>query len=323
MVFVLANVAADVGLPATIRVADVLILQSEQLCTLGVSAHLVIVVHEVELVAVAVGGTTVPVVADIIKYIHLSDGTILTIHAATHRPVTAVAVDQKVMMPRAYLAINSRSKTMVLAVLIVFMAGNAKRFRDDTILERDVLRTTTRNGLVSTPGSGAVVDNGMIGARHTHSVASVLAIDTQTTLEADVTRNGIRADVNVRCLQADTLAWCRLPSNGGIGFDELRAKTHIDDAADVKDDGARTFHVDQSVEQGARIVVVLQIGDVIDHAATSANGITAIALSLRECQLAGTEAPYLTFHYAIVFVNLIDTPIVGVHRVEVVERIGL
>ena len=78
--------------------SDVLILLCEELLALGVRAHLVVVVHEVNLVATTVCGASPPVVAHIIKYIHLTDGTVVAVHSATHRPVTSVTVDEQVMM---------------------------------------------------------------------------------------------------------------------------------------------------------------------------------------------------------------------------------
>ena len=70
-------------------------------------------------------------------------------------------------------------------------------------------------------------------------------------------------------------------------------------------------------------MVVLQIGDVIDHTTTTALSKAAIAFSFGECQLTGAETPHLTFYYAIVIIYLIYPPVVGIHRVEIVQRVRL
>ena len=64
-------------------VRQLIVLREENL-QLGVSAHLVVVVHEVHCMAAAVGGTLVPVVTYVVEDIHLTYRHVVAVHAATH-----------------------------------------------------------------------------------------------------------------------------------------------------------------------------------------------------------------------------------------------
>ena len=81
------------------------------------------------------------------------------------------------MVPRAYLAVDGGSISVVGTVGIVLVAGNAQCLRDDAVLEADVLGATARDGLVSAPGSSAVVYDGVVGTAHAHGVARVFTVD--------------------------------------------------------------------------------------------------------------------------------------------------
>ena len=85
--------------------------------------------------AVAVGSAVVPVINHIVKQIEPSNGAVLTIHAATHRPVTAFAVHQQIVVPRTDASVNGGRIAMVRTVGIVLVTGNAQSLADDTILE--------------------------------------------------------------------------------------------------------------------------------------------------------------------------------------------
>ena len=237
MVLVLADVAVDVGLVYAVGIDGILEVLGEEDGLAGVGAHLVVVVHEVHGVAVAVGGAVVPVVHYVVEEVQSADGDVLAVHAATHRPVAALAVHQQVVVPRAYLSVDGGGIAVVGAVAVVLMAGDAQCLEDAAVLERDVLGAASADRLVGAPGGGAVVYDAVVGSAQAHGVARVLAIDAQSALEADVAADDVRADVDVRCLDADALARCRLSGDGGVGLDEVRREVQLDDAADVEDDG--------------------------------------------------------------------------------------
>ena len=99
VVLVLADVAADVGLVDAVRCYGILEVLRKENGLPRVGSHLIIIVDEVHRMAVAVGGTTVPVIADIVEQVQTADGTVLSVHAAAHRPVASCTVDQQVVVP--------------------------------------------------------------------------------------------------------------------------------------------------------------------------------------------------------------------------------
>ena len=283
VVLVFADVAVDVGLVDTVRGNSVFkFLGKENLLT-GVFAHLVVVVDKVHGMAVSVSGTTLPVVADIVEEVQSTDGTVLAVHAATHRPVATGAVDKQIMVPRADATVNGCSIAVVSAVAVILVAGDAEGLADDAVLERDVERTTATDGLIGTPGGCAMVNDGVVSSRHTHGITRVLAVDAQAALEADMSADDVRADVDVRCLDADAFARCRLSGNISIGLSEIGVEVKLDDTADVEDDIARLVNIHQSVEQRAFLIdIAAEVGDVVNNAAATTDGISAIALSIGE-----------------------------------------
>ena len=99
VILVLADVAVDVGLVDAVRGYGILEVLRKENGLPRVGSHLIVVVDEVHRMTVAVGGTTVPVIADIVEQVQTADGTVLSIHAAAHRPVAPCTVDQQVVVP--------------------------------------------------------------------------------------------------------------------------------------------------------------------------------------------------------------------------------
>ena len=271
--------------------------------------------------AVAVGGASVPVVADIIKEVQTANGAVLSVHAATHRPVAAVAVDEQVVVPRTDASVDGGSITVVCAVRIVLMSGNAQCLADDAVLERHVQGSATRDRLVGAPGCRTVVHNGVVGSRHTHRITCILAIDAESALKTHVATDDVGADIDVRGLDADALSRCRLSGNVCVGLGEVRREVEFDDAADVEHDIARLVHLGKSVEQRARFLAAAERGDVVHHTAASANGIASVALGIGECQMTGLESPHRSFVDVALAVNLVDAPPVALHRRQAVLHI--
>ena len=204
---------------------------------------------------------------------------------------------------------------MVGSVVIVLVAGNAQGLAYHVVLERDILCTTSADGLVGAPGCRAVVNDGVVGTRHTHCVARILSIDTQSALEAHVAAYNLRPDVDIRALDAYTLARCCLSCDGDIACGEDSAEVHIDDTRNIEDDVAWTVDADKTVLERSRYVVVGEAGDVIYYAATPSVGVASIPLSTREGQLTRFEGPYLSLYHIALGIHLIDAPVVGIHGV--------
>ena len=280
---------------------------------LRVGSHLVVVVDEVDGMAVAIRGAAVPVIYHIVEQVESADGPVLSIHAAAHAPVAPGAVHQQVVVPRADAPVDGGSKAMVAAVGIVFVPGDAQCLADDTVLEGDVLSAAPAHGLVGAPGCGAMVHDGMVGTGHAHRVAGVLAIDAQSALEADMPADDIRPDVDVGSLDADALSGGCLSGDVGIGFREVRAEVEFDGAADIKHDVAWLVHHRQTVEQRAGLGAAAQRGDMIDHAAASADGIASVAFCLREGQMAGLERPDCALVGVAAGIHLVDAPPIALH----------
>ena len=124
----------------------------------------------------------------------------------------------------------------------------------------------------------------------------------------------VRTDVDVRGLDADALAGSCLSGDVGVWLDKLSSEIEFDDATDVEHDIAWLVDVYQSIEQGAGCVLVAaEVRHMIHHAAASANGIAAIALSTRESQLARLEGPYLSLMHLAVVIHLVNAPPIFLH----------
>ena len=156
-----------------------------------------------------------------------------------------------------------------------------------------------------------MVDNSMVGTTHTHGITCVLAIDTQSTFEADMTCDDIRADIDIGCFDTDTLAWCCLSGDIGIGLGEIRLEVEFDDTTDIKHDITRLVDIHQTIKQRAwSVFVTAEVSDMIDDTAASTLCVASIALRLREGKLTGAERPYQSFMYRSITLHLVDTPIV-------------
>ena len=282
MVLVLSDIPLDIGLIDAVGSDGILELLGKEDSLAGVGTHLIVIVHKVHCVAVTVGSTIVPVVADIIKQIESTNGSVLAVHTAAHTPVTAFAIHQQVVMPRTDASIDGGRIAMISTVSIILMARDTQCLRDDTILERDIPGTTSTHRLVRAPGSCAVIHNGVIGTRHTHRIARILAIYSQAALKADMPANDVRADIDVRGLDTNALAWSRLSGNRGIGLDEVRVEVKFYDSTHVEHDIAGFVHLRQSVEQSTGFLTATETRHMINLAPSSANGIAAITLCFRE-----------------------------------------
>ena len=227
---------------------------------------------------VTVCGSVMPVVDHIIKQVEATDGAVVAIHAATHAPVAAFAVYQQIVVPRTDTSVDGGSIAVVGAVGIVLMACNAQCLRDDIILECDVQCSATAYRLVGTPGSGAMVYDGVVGTTHAHCIARILAVDAQTAFETDMPANHVRADVDVRSLDTDAFARCRLSGNIGVRFDEVRIKIELNHTAHVEYDIARLVHLRQAVEQTAGFLAPAERRHVVHLAPSSAGSEAAIPL---------------------------------------------
>ena len=91
--------------------------------------------------AAAVGGTLVPVVTYVVEDIHLTYRHVVAVHAATHRPVTALTVHEQIMAVCAHVAVNGGSIAVVGAGRVVLMVGNTQCLGNHRVLEGKVLRT--------------------------------------------------------------------------------------------------------------------------------------------------------------------------------------
>ena len=74
-----------------------------------------------------------------------------------------------------------------------------------------------------------MVHDSVVGTRYSHRVTGILTIDTQAALETDMAADHVRTDIDVRCLDTDALAWCRLSGDIGEGLGELRLEVEFDD----------------------------------------------------------------------------------------------
>ena len=78
-------------------------LKAEQFLLGGSWSHLIIVVHEIHLVAATIRSTATPVVNHIIKYIVMTIVSSYTIQSAAQTPVSSFAMSQQVVVIRTYL----------------------------------------------------------------------------------------------------------------------------------------------------------------------------------------------------------------------------
>jgi len=84
-------------------------------------------------------------------------------------------------------------------------------------------------------------------------------------------------------LQGDAVAGCRLASDGDIGMAYGKRTLQVYSARHSEYHRARSFRLYGCAQ--AAFTAVVQISNLIHLAATTSNGIFAIALGCRECQL--------------------------------------
>ena len=147
-----------------------------------------------------------------------------------------------------------------------------------------------------------MVDDGIVVA----ASQCVTCSSAATAFEAHMATDDVRSQSDVRRLDADTFARCRLSGDVGIVLREARREAlcfiagivrcddtvdvEFDRTADVEDDIAGLVDIDESVEERAgSIGIATEVGDMIDNTSSSADGIATVALSVWECQLWGRK----------------------------------
>ena len=308
---------------------EVFVLCDKQFRLTAGFAHLIIVVDKLHVEGTAIGGATTPVVTNVVEHIQLAGGITCAIQSASHTPVAAVAVDKQVMTECSHATSDGGGESMVFSITVFLMSCDAQCLRNHTVLESDVLGTTTGECLVSTPCRCGMVDDGVVVA----AAHGVTCSSATTALEAHMATDDVRSQSDIRRLDADTFARCRLSGDVGIVLREARRETpcfiagivgcdntvdvEFDGTAHVEDDIAGLVDIDESVEERAgSIGIATEVGDMIDDTSSSTDSIATVALSVREGQLSWTEAPYITFVYGAVRLHLVDTPVVGLHGVQ-------
>ena len=102
----------------------------------------------------------------------------------------------------------------------------------------------------------------------------------------------------------------------------------MDFARHVEYDGAWPAHfldaiAERTFDGGGVVAVIFQIRDVIDRAASAADGIFAIAFRTGECQVAGAECPECALADFAIGHLFIDAPVVCGHRGESADGIAV
>ena len=150
----------------------------------------------------------------------------------------------------------------------------------------------------------------------TQGIARVLAIDTQSALEAYMLADDVTAKADVRGLDADALARSRLSGNGDVGLGEVGIEVQFNDTAHVKHDVVRFINAQQTIKQRARFHAPTEVCDVIHTASTASVGIASIALGFRECQLTRLETPDAALMHGAVGLHFVNAPVVGLQRIQ-------
>ena len=122
--------------------------------------------------------------------------------------------------------------------------------------------------------------------------------------------------------QADALARGGLCGQGDVGGGEDCRKVHVDESRHIEDDGAWPLDMLEPVDERARRLVVSEVGDVVHRAAAPAPCKAAIALGTREGHLPWPEVPHIGLILVAVGIHLSYHPVVGVHRIELVDGEG-
>ena len=124
----------------------------------------------------------------------------------------------------------------------------------------------------------------------------------------------LAAQIQVATTNHNTVARSCLARNSHIRFIDRDGLCQGNDTRDIEHYGTRTGNHLQCPAQRTLGTIILQAGHMNSLSTTSTEGIAAITLSTRECQLVDAEREHLALDGITGSRHLIHAPIVDVQR---------
>ena len=172
-----------------------------------------------------------------------------------------------------------------------------------------------------------MIQERVVIASHSYSVESFVLFfggrpcccASITTIRTDKSGDSIGSKTERSATEGDAFTRSCLSCYGDIRVRTGQASLESDISADIKDDGARPFHLGDAIAESTfcRVFhVVFEGRDMIDDASSATNSIATLAFGTRESEGTRAERPYVAFIYIVVLVYLIYSPVVCIEGRE-------
>ena len=280
-------------------------------------SRLVIVVHKIHLVSATISRTVVPVIYHVIENIETSGIVPVAVQSSCQAPVAARAVSQQIVVETTLLTADTCRITVSRSNRIVLVAGHIQSLGNQGTLQGDIFPVARTECFVNGPTDGAMIDDAMVAARHTHTVVSLSFTQTNTYIAHDNILSPTQSERSAT--DTNSFAGSRLPCHSDVRLSQRKPGLQLNDSRNGKNNRAGSNIICHGSTQATRTVII-EIGNLNHFTATATTGKTAIPFRVRECQLTRAEIPDVAFGDESGSGHFIHPPVVGVHAVEIIEH---